>query len=224
MIPGPRTLAGICNGTPVEDNAGRESQFHGPGPTDVTEETLLWIVLVGIVALTVFDGVRYSVRGVRLVRTEGVPRVVSLLARLGTVGRWVQMTWREPPSEPSEARRVLKETCRYTLKTDGYRIARARPTIRGWRLGLHVVVEKEGHASWRTQFVRTITDPWEWWLVRSALRPDPRPAPVATPRPGGRLDRFSPAELDRLLSVEPPSDGHPLETDGTPPTPGVRNR
>ncbi len=104
--------------------------------------------------------------------------------------------------EPDQARRALARLCGYRLVADAYRIASLRPIMRRRRLGVWVTVECPASAGrrWGCQYTQRVEDPYELWLLRSALQPTGRSDPAPSVRRRSlTLESMSGEEIDELL-------------------------
>ena len=159
-------------------------------------------VALGVLAVSLLaDACRASrvpLRGARA-SLRGLGRLV---AGRGLVGHWYRLSFREPLVPRDQARQALANLCGYRLVADGYRITSLRPTIRRWRLGVWVTVARPSRAGrrWACQYTRRVEDPYELWLLRSALQPTGRsdPAPPVRRR-SLSLESMSGEEIDELL-------------------------
>jgi hypothetical protein len=157
------------------------------------------LVVLGTIELA--WGLRWAWRSVRWIVRASWRAWATLHPRRGFVGRWLHLSFFEPPTAPDQAREALAKLCGYRLQGPGYRIDSIRPGLRRGRFGVWVtVVHPSRHSRWQCGYVRWITDPNELWLLRSALRPGAEPAPVSQgARTTGELDGMSGDEMDRLL-------------------------
>lgn len=133
--------------------------------------TVIWGAALVVMASFVHDIARAVGAFARAIRA-GWRASARLLPRRGLVGRWVQLTFREPLAPPDQAREALATLCGYRLRGSGYRIVSLRPSIRALRFGVRVTVAgpSKFSRSWECRYVRRVEDPHELWLIRSALR------------------------------------------------------
>jgi hypothetical protein len=182
----------------------------GPGPFG-SDGVLL--VALGVISIALFVD---AVRAARTVRGL-VGCLATLVPRRGVIGRWYHLAFREPLTDPDQAREALAHLFGYRLRGRDYRIVSLRPAWRRWRIGILVTVERPSTLcrSWTCQYVRRVEDPHELWLLRSALRPhagaEIKPADPPSPEQPRRLEALSGAELDRLLGPRGPARPAPDE-------------
>ena len=167
------------------------------------------LAALGVVSTTLFmDAVRAARAAWGL-----FGRLATLVPRRGVIGRWYHLVFREPLTDPDQAREALARMSGYRLRGRGYRLVSLRPAWRRWRFGVVVTVERPSNLcrSWTCRYVRRVEDPHELWLLRSAMRPHARieiktvdSSPPERPR---RLEALSGVELDQLLG--PPSPTRP---------------
>ncbi len=159
-------------------------------------------VALGVLAVSLLaDGWRAS-----RVPLRGAHASLRALGRLvagrGLVGRWYRLAFHEPLVPPDQARQALARLCGYRLVADGYRITSLRPTLRRGRLGVLVTVARPSRAGrrWACLYTRRVEDPYELWLLRSALQPTGRPVPTPPVRRRSlALELMSGEEIDALL-------------------------
>ncbi|MEJ7637989.1 MAG: hypothetical protein WKF75_08415 [Singulisphaera sp.] len=156
-------------------------------------------VALGVLAVALLaDACRASrvpLRGAR----ASLRAVGRLVVGRGFVGRWYRLSFHEPFVPRGQARLSLANLCGYRLVADGYRITSLRPTMRRWRFGVWVTVERPARAGRRC------------CRLRGGSRPVPAmAAPVGTtdrrsdPAPPVRrwslsLESMSGEEIDGLL-------------------------
>ena len=175
-------------------------------------------VAVGVLAVClVADGYRASrvpLRGAR----ASLRALGRLVASRGLVGRWYRLSFREPLVPRDQARQALARLCGYRPAADGYRITSLLPTVRRWRPGVWVTVARPSRAGrrWECLYTRRVEDPYELWLLRSALQPSGRSDRAPTvPTRSLALESMSGEEIDELLRG--PDAG--AEDDGPPDRP-----
>lgn len=186
--------------------------FAGLDSRTDAENTKRALMVAGItLGVTTFNEAIRLIRGM----LYGIRRILSWihrsLPRRGSWLRWYHYTFREPPTSPDQARDALARLCGYRIKPGDHRIVSVRPSIRGGRLGVRVTVQRPSQSTrhWTHQDVRWITDPHEWWLLRSAMLDTDTAAPRKTSAEHAEpsafeLHRVSSDELDRLVGSPTP--------------------
>ena len=87
--------------------------------------------------------------------------------------RWWQYGYKEPPIDAQQANKSLLDLCGYKLEpSKPMRLAHCRLGVRNFRLGLYVTATPIHHKSkhWQMYWCRFVDDPYEFYLVRSALQ------------------------------------------------------
>jgi hypothetical protein len=173
-----------------------------PASAPITLDAPLWVA-AGVLGLGSLVDLW---RGIELLASGTSQGLRGLGRRSRLPGRglalWaLDLIWREPLTDPAQARESLANLCGYRLHGEGYRVVSIIPSVHRWRIGVWVSLARPSSFTkrWECRYIRWVDDPHELRLLRSALRggetpPSARPSTHAIP-----LDEFNGDEVDELL-------------------------